>query len=168
MTTSLSMEEDPAHPLERELLGELPRVRAFLKRLAAGRGYQEVEDLLQETVARALRYRESFDPRRTLGPWLRKMAFRVFLDAGPRLDGSAAQVEEPIAPPAEREGQLEREETVERLLRRLNAKEREVLVRFHRDEQSVEDIARALGMPSGTVKSHLHRARMRLAEEELS
>ena len=41
-------------------------------------------------------------------------------------------------------------------------KEREVLLRFHRDEASVEEIARQLPMPAGTVKSHLHRARARL------
>ena len=166
MTTSLSMEEDSGRTLERELLGELPRVRAFLNKLASGRADLEVEDLLQETVTRALRYRESFDPRRTLGPWLRKLAFRVFLDSEPRRTVDESALAETEAPPHERDGRLEREETVQSLLRRLNATEREVLVRFHRDEQPIDAIAKALGLPVGTVKSHLHRARRRLAEEE--
>ncbi len=56
----------------------------------------------------------------------------------------------------------EEREELEALLRRLKPIEREVLLRFHRDEASVEEIARQLAMPAGTVKSHLHRARARL------
>ena len=42
-------------------------------------------------------------------------------------------------------------------------KSREVVERFHRDGQSVATIGSELGLPEGTVKSHLHRARRRLA-----
>jgi len=65
------------------------------------------------------------------------------------------------APPAAEAGVGE---SVEALLMPLAAVERDVLLRFHRDGRSVREIARALGMPEGTVKSHLHRARRRLAE----
>ena len=33
---------------------------------------------------------------------------------------------------------------------------------YHVEEQSVEEAARALGMPENTVKTHLHRARAAL------
>jgi DNA-directed RNA polymerase specialized sigma24 family protein len=42
--------------------------------------------------------------------------------------------------------------------------EREVLLRFHQNMESVREIALATDMPEGTVKSHLSRARRRLAE----
>ncbi len=168
VATPLVMDEEEGFRLEREMLGELPSVRAFLGKLLSGRRDVEVEDLVQETVARALRYQSSFDPRHSLGPWLRRTAFRVFLDHGgaPQRD-SHAEVVEPEAPRSELDGRVETREALEHILRSLQGVEREVLVRFHRDEQPLSEIATALGLPIGTVKSHLHRARKRLATEEL-
>ena len=64
--------------LERRFVAEMPRLRAFLQRLA-GRE-QEAEDLLQESLQRAWRYRSSFDPRGSLRGWLGRVAFRTYLD----------------------------------------------------------------------------------------
>ncbi len=163
------MEEDEGSQLERELLGELPSVRAFLGKLLRGRRDVEVEDLVQETVARALRYQSTFDPRKSLGPWLRRTAFRVFLDHGSESQAdSSAEVLEPEASTSELDGRMERSESILHLLRGLPEVEREILLRFHRDEQLLSQIAAAMGLPLGTVKSHLHRARKRLATEDLS
>ena len=147
-----------------ELLAELPRLRSLLRRLAGARG--DVDDLLQEVWLRAQRYRASFDPGRPLRGWLATTAYRVFLDARAR-DGrmpvNAGNATDawlaPAAPdPAERE-------QVERLLARLRPIERDVLLRFHRDRASLAEIAAELSLPEGTVKSHLHRARAKLAGE---
>jgi RNA polymerase sigma-70 factor (ECF subfamily) len=35
---------------------------------------------------------------------------------------------------------------------------------FYLQDRKVDEVAQMLGMPIGTVKSHLHRARRRLAE----
>jgi DNA-directed RNA polymerase specialized sigma24 family protein len=45
----------------------------------------------------------------------------------------------------------------------LAPRERDVLLRFHVDGESVAEIAAALCVPIGTVKSDLARARKRLA-----
>lgn len=168
VATPLAMDEQEGSRLERELLGELPSVRAFLGKLLRGRRDLEVEDLVQETVARALRYRSSFDPRHSLGPWLRRTAFRVFLDHGGGGErASLSEAAEPEAPRSELDGRVETREALEHILRSLQGLERDVLVRFHRDEQPLSEIAAALQLPIGTVKSHLHRARKRLRAEEL-
>jgi RNA polymerase sigma-70 factor (ECF subfamily) len=60
------------------------------------------------------------------------------------------------------DGAAQREQ-VERMLVPLSPVEREVLLRFHQREESVAEIARALALPEGTVKSHLSRARHKLA-----
>jgi RNA polymerase sigma factor (sigma-70 family) len=65
------------------------------------------------------------------------------------------------------EQQLEERELrfqVDEQLQRLSAVERSVLVLYHQEERSYEQIAEALGIPIGTVRTHLHRGRKRLRE----
>jgi RNA polymerase sigma-70 factor, ECF subfamily len=50
-----------------------------------------------------------------------------------------------------------------RLVDALPDRQRQVVVLFYQDDRSVEDVAEMLGMPVNTVKTHLHRARARLA-----
>jgi RNA polymerase sigma-70 factor (ECF subfamily) len=60
---------------------------------------------------------------------------------------------------------LERKETEARVrmaMRRLSADDRSVLALCDGDEWRYEDAARALGIPTGTVRSRLFRARRKL------
>ena len=49
-------------------------------------------------------------------------------------------------------------------LERLPETQREVITLFYLEEKSIEDVARLLDLPEGTVKSHMHRARRALGE----
>ena len=65
------------------------------------------------------------------------------------------------------EEQMEEREfalAVEEELQRLSGVERTVLVLYHQEERTYEQIALALGMPIGTVRTHLHRGRKKLRE----
>ena len=42
--------------------------------------------------------------------------------------------------------------------------QQQVLALFYLEGRNIDEVAHLLGMPAGTVKSHLHRARRRLAE----
>lgn len=163
-------------PHERALLFEegltrtLPRLRTHLASPAKRVPGVEPEDLAQEVLARALRYRESFEPGREVWPWLRRLAERVLCDqreAGARQPSAGNEARAPDAEAflatALRAAALDAREQVERILAPLSAREREILVRFHQREESVREIARDLGLPEGTIKSHLSRARRRLA-----
>jgi RNA polymerase sigma-70 factor (ECF subfamily) len=46
----------------------------------------------------------------------------------------------------------------------LSAIQRTILVLYHQEERTYEQIAAVLGMPIGTVRTHLHRGRARLRE----
>jgi len=53
---------------------------------------------------------------------------------------------------------------VARALKRLSARERDVVVRHYWHDMSCEEIASELACPLGTIKVRLHRARHKLAE----
>ena len=158
---ALSGAGEAREPLEQRLVGELPGLRAFLSRLSGPGRRAEVDDLVQETMARVLRLQRSYDPERPLGPWLRATALRILIDQrrGQTLLPLAAEVE--AAPCSDG---LEERDSVEGLLAALEGVERDVLARFHVRGQSIAAIAGALDLPQSTVKSHLHRARRKLAE----
>ncbi len=152
--------------MESRLLAELPRLRPYLRGLAArSGGATEADELEQEVVTRALRSRDRYDRSRAIGPWLRTTAFRAFLDLvrRRRAEPHSLDADDPALARPAAAALGERREMVELLLRGLPELEQEVLRRFHLEEQSVREIAAALAMPTGTVKSHLHRARRKLA-----
>jgi len=157
--------------LEHRLAAELPRLRAFIARLARGSSPPiEAEDIAQEAAARALRYRASFDADRPVGPWLKKAALRIFLDRRARLSRDEAHREQWARSQEERatssDSSLEDRETIARLSARLSARELDILLRFHQRGETLREIAAALRLPEGTVKSHLHRARAKLCRGE--
>ncbi len=154
----------PGDAFTADLLALAPRLRAFLRRLSV----VDVDDLAQETWARAWRSRASYRREHgDLAAWLMRIAFRTYLDH------RARRRPEPLADadvigglPADVVTALRDE--VDAALRCLSPIERDVVLRFHRDRTPVAEIAVALRMPEGTIKSHLHRARQRLARRPLA
>ncbi|HTF90961.1 MAG TPA: sigma-70 family RNA polymerase sigma factor [Planctomycetota bacterium] len=165
------LRSDSRRGLEELLVLELPALRSFVERLVRGmRPPVEAEDIVQETLARALRYRESFDPGQPAGPWLCKLALRLVIDsrASQRRDAEhrvefARAFGHDVASDAAAECSAE---TLARWTARLSAVEREVLLRFHQGGESLREISMAMGLPEGTLKSHLHRGRKKLVWED--
>ena len=159
-------EEAPADALSERLPAALPALRAYVRALVRSAGPEpEAEDVVQEALTRALSHRGTYDPARPVLPWLKRTALRTFLDLRARPRPRPIPLEEATEPRAPAAADtLAQRELVERLLERLGVREREVLERFHRQGQSVREIAGALGVAEGTVKSLLHRARRRLAD----
>jgi len=154
-------------PLEGRMSAEIPRLRAYVARLlGVGTSSPDAEDALQEVLARAWRYRASFEEERALGPWLRRAALRVVLDRRSARERAPQAVElDPAEVPARARGDVAAQrEQLERMLTPLSPIEREALLRFHARGESIAEIAAALALPEGTVKSHLWRARRRIAE----
>ena len=163
--------ESRVAPLPQRILAATPQIRTFLRRLCGGsvaRHHADVDDLLQDVMERALRYQHAFDSKLgSLENWLMKTAFRTYLnhrskaqrrpqDLGP---ADAALIDPRPAPAAHRD-------EIDILLAQLSPIEQDILLRFHRVRESVAEIASALGIPPGTVKSHLHRARHKLARHK--
>ncbi len=161
----------------RELVERYQRpVFALILRIV--RRPDSAEDLAQETFLKAYRALGGFDPGRKFSSWLFKIAHNAALDELRRqgtellsLDAppgpDEAPVEMPEDPKAENPlARLESREAgraLERAVARLRPQYREVLLLRFAQELSYEEIAEVLGIPLGTVKIHLFRARAELA-----
>ncbi len=116
----------------------------------------DAEDLAQETFLRVYRYRRRYKPVAPFRAFLFRLADQVHIDYLRRQSRRPAAVgleTEPSGAPWV--GADEGLEEVERALRRLSAPLRSVVVLRVFNELSYTEIAEALDIPVGTVKSRL-------------
>lgn len=127
------------------------------------------DDLYQDTWLRALQHFSQYDPARPFEPWLTRICVNRYRSILRRLSRS----------PILRFGSSEEKE---RLLRSVSAPEREdysalheainalpeklrvTVILFYFRDMDLNETARTLGIPPGTAKSRLHKARQLLKE----
>ena len=128
----------------------------------------EADEVVQETLVRAWRKHEQFDPSRgSERAWLFAIARNVVIDRHRASERRARLVAVP-AMAADDEPDVERAaETslVRDALLALSEPHRAVVVATYYDGCSVREAARRLGLPEGTVKSRLHYALRALRAE---
>jgi RNA polymerase sigma-70 factor (ECF subfamily) len=129
-------------------------------------------DCAQEAFIRAYRALGQYDQTLPLQPWLLRIATNTSLNYVRRWHAHEQPVEEfpDHAEPAELNPEavaVRREELGEVLgaLAALPPRYRAALTLRHLHELSYDEIAAALELPLGTVKTHLHRARAALLRE---
>jgi len=129
------------------------------------------EDVVQETFVRAWRARDRFDTNLgTLRTWLFTIARRVVID---HARSRAVRRADPLPPDvAVLDDAVEQAMVgwqVEEAIRRLRPEHRQVLVDTYYRGRSGRDVAEALGIPEGTVRSRLFYAlrTLRLTLEEM-
>jgi RNA polymerase sigma-70 factor (ECF subfamily) len=159
------------------ILAEELRLRRMARRLV--RCESDADDLVQDTLLRAFRARDRFEPGTSVRAWTTTILRRVFLtgvnrgrrrglandtDAGAPLDRAAGVA----APTAEDErpalaSLFERlDDRVKTALERVPELYRTPFLLSVLDEMSCAEIAARLGVPEGTVMSRIHRAREKL------
>ncbi len=141
-------------------------VRRYVGRMLSGPG--AADDVSQEVWAAALRALPRLrDPDRFV-PWLFTIARRAVLDQVRERHRLPEPWEEPPEVPAgdEVDALLDRAALTAGLAG-LPLPEREVLIFFYLQDLSLEECAEVVGVPVGTVKSRLFRAR-RLLRDQLT
>jgi len=147
-----------------------------LLRLTGSR--EHLDDLAQDVFLRLYRALPSFRGESLISTYLYRIAVNVAQDEWKRrrkddrthtsLSDDTAGWDDRLAhPDRNAEEQMEEREfqqAVEGHLQRLSHIERSVLVLYHQEERTYEQISYALGMPIGTVRTHLHRGRKKLRE----
>jgi RNA polymerase sigma-70 factor (ECF subfamily) len=138
---------------------------------------EDAQDVVQEAFLNAYQSLESFHGDSAFFTWLYRIAVNTAIShkrkqrAVVRIDG--ARNGEPLIDPldpsdASRPGhaleQAEQEKRVHQALARLSPEHRTVLVMKDMEGQKYETMAEILGVPIGTIRSRLHRARLELRE----
>jgi RNA polymerase sigma-70 factor (ECF subfamily) len=144
------------------------RVTSFCTALLKDR--TAVEEVTQETFIRAYRYLGSYDCDRPFYPWLARIAFRLAQTHRSRRRFRKLPLTAELDKPAGTVNPLEnliRNEQSRALWQEvldLPAGERAAVVLFYQQELSVQQVAEALGVTAGTIKTFLFRARRHLRQ----
>ena len=129
------------------------------------RNVSSADDILVETVWRAYRGRASFDSARSFGAWIRRIATNATCDhlrvTRPRRN--TITVTDGLSEPKREDMILG--ESIARAFRKLPPKLQIVATLALIEGQSHAEIAEALGLPVGTVKSRLSRGVHALQKE---
>lgn len=156
-----------------EAFGELfrrhaPRLHAYIKRRL---GHTIADDLVSETFTTAFRQRDRFDGRADFGAWLWGIAsnliakhhrqetrmYRALARTGvdPAEDGVAERA-------SDRASAAALGPRLAKALASLGAQDRNAVLLLAWGEMSYPEIAATLDLPVGTVKTKVHRARIKL------
>lgn len=131
---------------------------------------EDVDDAVQEAMVRAWRQRDACRGEDRL-PWMRQIArnesLRLIDRRQRRWERELLDDQTILGALIDLDAEDERDELLLRLavgkvLDRLSIEDRRLLALRYEEDLSQPDVARALGIPEGTVKVRLHRIRGRL------
>jgi RNA polymerase sigma-70 factor (ECF subfamily) len=159
----------PSRDLRAGLVEITPEL--FGRALRITRCHAAAEDLVQDTVERAMRFEAQYQPGTNLRAWVHQILFSVFVTRcrRGRRERNALDVlsSDPCAwtTPERLGAEMQAlSPPVARALAAVPAPFRGVIELVDLQELSYKDAAAALGVPVGTVMSRLHRGRRLLAD----
>ena len=143
--------------------------------------YDDASDVVVEAFVRAFQGLHTFRGDANFGTWLHRVVVNTFLDMRKRAKGKQhvvsleeqlelngdmlpRQIEDTALGPQELVEQEERERLLQQAIAQLPPERRILIVLYHFENLSYEEIAQMLKLPVGTVKSRLNRARLALRE----
>ncbi|HTI16557.1 MAG TPA: RNA polymerase sigma factor [Trinickia sp.] len=150
-----------------ELMEHVPRLRRYARALIHNEHL--ADDLVQDTLERALANASRFESGTDLRAWLFTIMHNLFANQVRKASARAVHLsvdddgiaEYELAVPAGQSRSLEVRD-LDYALQRLPPEQREVVLLVGLEEMSYADVALALGIPVGTVMSRLSRGRERL------
>jgi RNA polymerase sigma-70 factor, ECF subfamily len=174
--SAASATEDMAD-VERVLAGETRAFEGIVRRWQGPlvnmawrycRDRGRAEELAQEAFVRAWRGLAAWRRESAFSTWLFALAANVYrseLKRFPTVNVPMEDVDEPSGPARQliAATEREREDAVRRAVLALPARYREPVILFYFHEMDVAAAAQTLGMPEGTLKARLKRARDLLA-----
>jgi RNA polymerase sigma-70 factor (ECF subfamily) len=174
--------QDGAEAAFRELVRRYQRpVFSLIYRMVRDR--EIAEDLAQETFIKVLNAIDSYRPEHKFSSWIFKIANNaaidhlrrrepdlLSLDGAPdavtieRQEATSLQVRDRGESPLDELEARELGSHIEQAIARLRPEYRACILLRHVEGRAYEEIATVLGLPLGTVKTYIHRARAELRE----
>jgi len=153
--------------IRNELAAHVPRLRRYARALLHNR--ELADDLVQDTLERALDRAALFTPGTDLRAWLFTIMHNLFANQARRASVRALHVsvddeyvdEREFAVPASQTRSLEVRD-LDAALQRLPHEQRAVVLLVGLEEMSYAEVASMLDVPIGTVMSRLSRGREKL------
>jgi RNA polymerase sigma-70 factor, ECF subfamily len=173
MSTNAKSATDDLADVERVLAGDTAAFEGIVRRWQGPlvnmawrycRDRARAEELAQEAFVRAWRGLGKWRRESSFSTWLFALAANVFrsdLKRVPTVDIPIEDIVEPSHPASQADElqQKSRNEVVRRAVLALPSRYREPVVLFYFHEMDVAAAARTMGLPEGTVKARLSRAR---------
>ena len=148
-----------------ELVAMIPKLRGYA--MALTRSSAEADDLVQDALLRAWRFRDGFQADGNMGAWMSKILRNTFYTS---VRARAATVQDvdgkhaaQVACEPDQEWRLKHAELL-RAISQLTDLTREALLLVVAQGMSYEEAAEISGCPVGTMKSRVNRGRERLAQ----
>ncbi|MBE0643575.1 MAG: sigma-70 family RNA polymerase sigma factor [Bacteroidetes bacterium] len=134
---------------------------------------EDAEEAAQDAFIRAFRSLHQFEQRAQFSTWLYRITYNVCATQLSRRRGYTQSIDDDdspeIADPSgSSDGQLESLElraALGRAIDKLRPEYASVITLFYMHEQSHEEICSITGLPIGTIKNRLHRARTELRQQ---
>ena len=157
------------------IAAEQESLRRFLRGLCAGDGFL-ADDIAQEALLKAYLSFERFQGRSRFSTWLFRIAYNCWYDHLKKVGGkddwisvddSDRNVRKEVADVEDDSHSADTKYEQQQLylaIGSLSRPEQAVVLLFYMEDKSVKEIEVITGMPSGTVRSHLSRARVHLRQ----
>lgn len=164
----------PAIPDFRELV-ETHKRRMYYLALDLTGNHHDAEDLSQEVFIKAHRYLDSFRGDASVFSWLYRIAVNTYLNKRRKKAVRFMELQEDFDRTSDETGALpDTDERTERRMMQqhinasldvLSDRERAAFVMKHYQHMTIKDVADAMDIAEGTVKSMLYRAVRKLRDE---
>jgi RNA polymerase sigma factor (sigma-70 family) len=137
------------------------------------RSKHDAEDLAQEVCVRAYPRLEELEGLEQPRGWLLKVMYRLFIDWSRRYEHThvtSMEIVDVLAMASDEPGPLELTEAacdarhLDRAWQRLDREQRALLALHDVEGHSLAELNEIMGIKEGTLKSRLHRARVRLGK----
>ena len=123
----------------------------------------EAQECVQEAFVRAWAHRRKLDRAEHPEAWVRTTAYRLAVSRWRRTVRGRRPQDRALGPATEAAAPSESHVALVAALKQLPEAQRQALVLHHIADLSVQDVAREVGAPEGTVKARLSRGRAALA-----
>jgi RNA polymerase sigma-70 factor (ECF subfamily) len=161
-----------------ESLFEKHKIRVFNTVYRMVHNFNDAQDILQNVFIKVFNNVRDFNSQSQFSTWLYKIAIneslnfikankkhRDTLGSERQLENVSPQATPGVFPLEERLENREMVEIIRRILEKMEEQRKSVFALFYFSELNLSEICQALGLPMGTVKSKLSRAKSEIKEE---